>query len=35
MDRPGIIFQKWNKDDESMVLDFDVGIMPVKDDIWS
>jgi glycosyltransferase involved in cell wall biosynthesis len=36
VDRPGIIFQKWNKDDEkSMVLDFDVGIMPVKDDIWS
>lgn len=36
IDRPGITFQKWNKDNEKrMVLDFDVGIMPVKDDIWS
>jgi glycosyltransferase involved in cell wall biosynthesis len=36
MDGPGITFAKWNKENEKkMVLDFDVGIMPVKDDIWS
>ena len=35
-DKPGILFQKWNKDKEkTMLLDFDLGIMPVKDDIWS
>jgi glycosyltransferase involved in cell wall biosynthesis len=35
-DKPGIIFQKWNKDKEkTMLLDFDMGIMPVKDDVWS
>lgn len=36
MKEPGITFRKWNKDREkAMLLEFDVGIMPVRDDIWS
>jgi glycosyltransferase involved in cell wall biosynthesis len=32
----GVLFEKWNKNREKEVLlDFDTGIMPVKDDIWS
>ena len=34
--KQGITFQKWNKDREkTMLLDFDMGIMPAEDDIWS
>jgi glycosyltransferase involved in cell wall biosynthesis len=33
---PGMIFRKWEKEKEkAMLLDFDVGIMPLTDDIWS
>jgi glycosyltransferase involved in cell wall biosynthesis len=32
----GIIFEKWEKDSEKLsLLSFDMGIMPVRDDIWS
>ena len=32
----GIVFEKWEKDGEkSSLLSFDMGIMPVRDDIWS
>jgi len=33
---PGMVFRKWEKAREkAMLLDFDVGIMPLTDDIWS
>jgi glycosyltransferase involved in cell wall biosynthesis len=33
---PGIEFLKWGKEEEkSLLLGFDVGIMPLRDDIWS
>jgi glycosyltransferase involved in cell wall biosynthesis len=32
----GVLFEKWNKDMERKVLlSFDIGIMPLKNDIWS
>ncbi|MCX5812164.1 MAG: glycosyltransferase family 4 protein [Proteobacteria bacterium] len=36
MEEKGIIFEKWEKDKEkSLLLSFDAGIMPARDDIWS
>jgi glycosyltransferase involved in cell wall biosynthesis len=36
MEIGGMIFEKWNKDREKLsLLDFDLGMMPVRDDIWS
>jgi len=36
VEKRGITFQRWNKEREkSMLLDFDMGIMPAEDDTWS
>jgi len=36
VEKRGITFQRWNKEREkTMLLDFDMGIMPARDDIWS
>lgn len=36
VEKRGITFQRWNKEREkSMLLDFDMGIMPAGDDLWS
>jgi len=36
MEGEGIVFEKWDKDKEkSLLLSFDAGIMPARDDIWS
>jgi len=36
MEGETILFEKWDKNREkSMLLDFDAGIMPARDDIWS
>ncbi|MCX5804551.1 MAG: glycosyltransferase family 4 protein [Proteobacteria bacterium] len=36
MESEGIVFEKWEKDKEkSLLLSFDAGIMPARDDIWS
>ncbi len=36
MEGEGIVFEKWEKDKEkSLLLSFDAGIMPARDDIWS
>jgi len=36
MDKKHLIFERWQKEKEkTSFLDFDMGIMPVRDDIWS
>ena len=33
---PGLTFRKWQKEKEkSLLLHFDIGIMPLRDDIWT
>ena len=36
MDIPGLTFKKWEKEKEkALLLDFDLGLMPLRDDVWS
>jgi glycosyltransferase involved in cell wall biosynthesis len=35
-DAPNVIFEKWTAEQEkSLLLSFDIGVMPLRDDVWS
>lgn len=35
-DAPNVVFEKWTADKEkSLLLSFDIGVMPLRDDVWS